>query len=143
MNTEIKTIIAKSQNQGTVKQPISRADVNAIRDFVNDLINTDQIQAATGFQFTDRFLPANTVINTLNDDQAKSLMVYIEKNELQINDIFIQPCPPTLRYPRVITYAVLNEMFEFSFSHTIESFVKWNLYILKEFLLCLCQKLLF
>lgn len=125
MNTKLEDLVAKisiDDQKYNKNTPINREEVETLRDFINKMIEDNRIQAAMGFKFMDEFLPASSTIKTLTNAQADSLNTYIEKHDeiASIDTIFIQPCPKAQRYPRVITYRVLNDMYTQYFGNELQ-----------------------
>lgn len=125
MNKNLEDLVVKTtidDQKYNKNTPINREEVETLRSFINKMIEEDRIQAAMGFKFMDEFLPTSSTIKTLTDAQADSLLTYIDKHDEidSIDSIFIQPCPKEQRYPRVITYRVLNEMYTEYFGNELQ-----------------------
>lgn len=113
MNMDMKEIIKNATTDSLKNQAVKRSDVEVFRKFMDKAIEQNAVQAALGFKLVDQILPAASTIDTLSDAQADSLKTYLTKHgDLDINEVFIQPCPRQQRYPRVISYRVLNQMTE-------------------------------
>lgn len=113
MNIDMKEIIKNVATDSLKNQAVKRSDIEVFRKFMDKAIEQNAVQAALGFKLVDQILPAASTIDTLSDAQADSLKTYLTKHgDLDINEVFIQPCPRQQRYPRVISYRVLNQMTE-------------------------------
>lgn len=113
MNIDMKEIIKNVATDSLKNKAVNRSDIEVFRKLIDEAINQNVIQAALGFHLVDQILPAASTIDTLSDAQADSLKTYLSKHGYSdINEIFIQPCPKLQRYPRVISYRVLNQMTE-------------------------------
>lgn len=113
MNMDMKEIIKNATTDSLKNQAVKRSDIEVFRKFMDKAIEQNAVQAALGFKLVDQILPAASTIDTLSDAQADSLKTYLTKHgDLDINEVFIQPCPRQQRYPRVISYRVLNQMTE-------------------------------